>query len=298
MAYPTVSAPYGLQPINLIGGQVFAGSTREVPIQYGYSTNIFYGDFVNITRGLTTRLAVTDGGSATTGGTGYGQVGIFLGCRFTNPITKQLTFSQYWPASTLSGDAVAIISDDPDTVFKAAVVTTQGGTTIGSVARSMVGLNMTVSNLAGSTSTGNSSNGILASSAATTSTLPVRVVGVVPDTAAALGTATWSSGTTTLTVTNSAFSALPVGTDVSFLAANGQTVLTGNWVSTAAAANATSVVVNQQYAVAAAGGAAMALTAIPTGSTLVFTQFTEVLVKINFGVHSYYNATGAQSSAS
>lgn len=298
MAYPTVSAPYGLQPINLIGGQVFAGSTREIPIQYGYSTNIFYGDFVNITRGLTTRLAVTDGGSATTGGVGYGQVGIFLGCRFTNPVTKQLTFSQYWPASTLSGDAVAIISDDPDTVFKAAVVTSQGGTTIGSVARSMVGLNMTVSNLAGNVNTGNSSNGILASSAATTSTLPVRVVGVVPDTAVALGTATWSSGTTTLTVTNSNFSALPVGTDVAFLAANGQTVLTGNWVSTAAAANATSVVVNQQYATAAAGGAAMALTAIPASSTLVFTQYTEVLVKINFGVHSYYNATGATTSAS
>jgi hypothetical protein len=28
MAYPTVSKPYGLQPINLIGGQVYAGSTR------------------------------------------------------------------------------------------------------------------------------------------------------------------------------------------------------------------------------------------------------------------------------
>ena len=24
MAYPTVSAPYGLKPVNLIGGQVFA----------------------------------------------------------------------------------------------------------------------------------------------------------------------------------------------------------------------------------------------------------------------------------
>lgn len=297
MPYPTVSAPYGLQPINLIGGQVFAGSTREVPIQYGYNTNIFDGDFVNITRGLATRLAVTDGGSATTGAVGYGQVGIFLGCSFTNPVTKQKTFSQYWPAGTLAGDAVAIVSDDPDTVFKVAVVTTQGGTTIGSAARSMVGLNMTVSNLAGNVNTGNSSNGLLASSAATTAALPVRVVGVVPDTASVLGTATWSSGTTTLTVTNSAFSALPVGTDVSIIAANGQTILPGNWVSTAAAANAASVVVNQQYATANAGGAAMSLTAIPANSTLVFTQFSEVLVKINFGVHSYYNATGAQSSA-
>ena len=297
MPYPTVSAPYGLVPVNLIGGQVYAGSTREIPIQYGYNTNIFFGDFVNITRGVATRLAVTDGGSATTGAVGYGQVGIFMGCSFTNPVTKQKTFSQYWPASTLAGDAVAIVTDDPDAVFKAAVVTSQGGTTIGSAARSMVGLNMTVSNLAGSTATGNSSNGILASSAATTAALPVRVVGVVPDTATVLGTATWSSGTTSLTVTNSAFSALPVGTDVSIIAANGQTILPGNWVSSAAAANAATVVVNQQYATANAGGAAMSLTAIPANSTLVFTQYSEVLVKINFGVHSYYNATGAQSSA-
>lgn len=298
MAYPTVDKPYGLKPINLIGGQVFAGSTRNIPIQYGYATNIFYGDFVNITRGMITRLAVTDGGSATTGGVGYGQVGIFLGCTFTNPSTRQKTFSQFWPAGTLSGDAVAIVTDDPDTIFKAAVVTTQGGLVVGSAARSMVGLNMTVSNLAGNVNTGNSSNGILASSAAITSTLPVRIIDVVPDTAVALGSAVWSSGTTTLTVTGSNFTALPVGTDVAIIAANGQQIMTGNWVSTAAAANATSVVVNQQYAVANAGGAAMTLTAIPASSTLVFTQYTEVLVKINFGVHSYYNATGATTSAS
>jgi len=231
------------------------------------------------------------------GAPNQGQVGIFLGCSFTNPVTKQKTFSQFWPANTLAGDGVAIVSDDPDAIFKAAVVTTAGGTTIGSAAPSMVGLNMSVSNLAGNVNTGNSSNGILASSAATTAALPVRVVGVVPDTASVLGTATWSSGTTTLNLTNSTFSALPVGTDVSIIAANGQTILPGNWVSTAAAANAASVVVNQQYATANAGGAAMSLTAIPANSTLVFTQFSEVLVKINFGVHSYYNATGAQSSA-
>jgi hypothetical protein len=296
MPYPTVSAPYGLQPINLIGGQVFAGSTRNLPIQYGYSTSIYYGDFVAITRGQITRMAITDGGTAATGAPGYGQVGIFLGCSFTNPVTKQKTFSQYWPANTLAGDAVAIVTDDPDTVFKAAVVTTQGGTTIGSAAPSMVGLNMTISNLAGSANTGNSSNGVLASSAATTAALPVRVVGVVPDTAVALGTATWSSGTTTLTLTNSAFSALPVGTAVGFIAANGQYVDTANWVSTAAAANATSVVVNAQYGVANAGGAAATATAIPASSTMVFTQYTEVLVKINFAQHSYYTALGTQTA--
>ena len=48
MAYPTVSAPYGLKPVNLIGGQVFAGSTREIPIQYGSSVSIYYGDFVRV----------------------------------------------------------------------------------------------------------------------------------------------------------------------------------------------------------------------------------------------------------
>ena len=295
MAYPTVAAPYGLKPVNLIGGQVFAGSTRDVNIQYGYATNIFYGDFVAITRGFATRLAVTDGGSAATGAPGYGQVGIFLGCSFTNPVTKQKTFSQFWPASTLAGDAVAIVTDDPDTIFKAAVVTSQGGTTIGSASHAMIGLNMTISNLAGNINTGNSSNGILASSAATTAALPVRIIDMVPETSVALGTATWSSGTTTLT-TSALPQALPVGTEVGFLASNGQYVGTANWVSTAANAGATSVVVNAQYGVVNAGGAAATATAIPASSTLVFTQYTEVLCKINFANHSYYTALGSQTA--
>lgn len=295
MAYPTVAAPYGLKPVNLIGGQVFAGSTRNVNIQYGYATNIFYGDFVAITRGFATRLAVTDGGSAATGAPGYGQVGIFLGCSYTDPTTKQKRFSQYWPASTLAGDAQAIVTDDPDTIFKAAVVTSQGGTTIGGASHAMIGLNMTISNLAGNINTGNSSNGILASSAATTAALPVRIIDVVPETAVNLGTATWSSGTTTLTTSALPF-ALPVGTEVGFLASNGQYVGTANWVSTAANAGATSVVVNAQYGVVNAGGAASTATAIPASSTLVFTQYTEVLCKINFANHSYYTALGSQTA--
>ena len=299
MAFPTISGPYGLKPVNLIGGQVFAGSTRNIPIQYGYATNIFYGDFVSITRGFIARLAVTDGGSATTGAAGQGFAGIFLGCSYTDPVTKQKRFAQNWPASTLSGDAQAIVTDDPDTVFRAAVVTTQGGTVIGSAAPAMVGLNMTISNLAGNVNTGNSSNGVLASSAATTAALPVRIVGMVEETAIPLGVATWSSGTTTLTLsaTNNTLSALPVGTAVGFLAANGQYVGTANWVSTAVTTpNATSVVVNAQYGVVNAGGAAATATVIPTAATMVFTQYQEVLCKINFGTHGYYTALGTQTA--
>jgi hypothetical protein len=295
MPYPVVDRPYGLKPINLIGGQVFSGSTREIPIQYGYGTNIFFGDFVSITRGFAARLAVTTGASAATGAAGQGFAGVFLGCSYTNPLTRQKLFSQNWPAGTLAGDARAIVTDDPDTVFRAAVVTTQGGVTIGSASSTMIGLNMAISDLAGNVNTGNSSNGILASSAATTAALPVRVIDVVRDTAITLGSAVWSSGTTTLTV-SALPNALPVGTEVGFLASNGQYVGTANWVSTAAAAGATSVVVNAQYGVVNAGGVAATATAIPASSVLVFTQYQEVLVKINFGVHSYYTTTGTATA--
>jgi hypothetical protein len=273
MAYPTIDKPYGLQPINLIGGQVFAGSTREYPIPYGYSTDIFYGDFVGLTRGQIQRLSVSTG-------TAGNQTGIFLGCSYTNPLTKQKQFAQYWPASTLAGDAVAIVCDDPDTVFKAVVCSAT--TAVASGARAMIGQNLACINNTGSTATGNSANALLAPSdtPATTSSLPVRVLGLVTDTAVSLGTATYSS-ISTATVTCSALPfALPVGTDVGSLAANGQYISSGSFVDTAASAGATSFILNQ------APGTAFAASA-----TLVFIQYPELLVKINFGQHQYYSGT-------
>ena len=295
MAYPIVPGPYGFRPLNLIGGQVFAGSTRNLPIQYGYSTNIFYGDVVAITRGFVTRITLTTGAAAATGATGYGLTGIFLGCSYTDPVTKQKRYSQYWPASTLAGDAVAIVTDDPDTVFKSAVVTAQGGSTIGSVATAMIGLNIAGSDLAGNQNTGDSYNAVLSTSAATTAALPWRIVDIVRDTAVNLGTATYSSGTTTLTTSALPY-ALPVGTEVGFLASNGQYVGTASYVSTAASAGATSVVLNAQYGTVNAGGAAATAATIPASSTLVFTQYPEVLIKFNQGVHEYYQNTATQTA--
>jgi hypothetical protein len=277
MAYPVVSAPYGLLAQNLIGGQVFAGSTRMYPIQYGYATDIFYGDFVVLSRGFATRATVDTG-------TGLNQtVGIFLGCTFTSPVTKQKQFSQYWPASTAAGDCQAYVLDDPDAVFKAVVCSS--GTTVASGALAMIGTNLSAINNTGNTNTGNSANAVLApTNTPVTTTLPLRMVGVVTDTAVSLGTATFSSGTTTLTVSALPF-ALPVGTDVSVVTTNGQLASTGSFVDTAAAAGATSVVLNQ--------AATFTLNSGVYTSTVVFTQYPEILVKMNQGLHGYYSATGA-----
>ena len=274
MAYPVVAAPYGLKPINLIGGQVFAGSTREYPIPYGYATNIFYGDLVGLSRGNVARLAVSTGTLGTV-------TGVFLGCSYTNPTTKQKQFAQYWPASTLAGDAVAIVCDDPDTVFKAVVCNT--GTTVASGARAMIGQNLAmINNATGNVNTGDSSNALLApnNTPDTTDALPIRVLGLVPDTVVTLGSATYTS-ISTATVTCSALPfALPVGTDVGSLASNGQYIPSGSFVDTAASAGATSFILNQAP-----------VTAFAASSTLVFAQYPELLVKLNFGQHQYYAAT-------
>ena len=276
MAYPVISAPYGLKPVNLLGGQVFAGSTRMYAIPYAYGTNIFYGDFVSLTRGTVARASVSTG-------TGLNQaVGVFLGCTYTNPTTKQKLFSQYWPANTQAGDCMAYVYDDPDAVFQAVVCSAT--TVVASGAYAMVGQNLSLINNTGSASTGNSANAILAPTATpVTTTLPVRVIGVVPDTVVSLGTATWSAGTSTLTVSALPF-ALPVGTDVSVLTTNGQVAASGSFVATAAAAGATSVVLNQAATFTIGSG--------DYTSTVVFNQYPELLVKLQFGLHGYYSATG------
>ena len=276
MPYPTIDAPYGLIPVNLLGSQVNTNGTREYPIQYGLASDIFFGDFVQLSRGFVTRAAIA-------AGTGLNQtVGIFLGCSFTNPVTRQKVFSQNWPTGTLAGDAVAIVADDPDLVFKAAVCSS--GTTIASAAFAMVGQNISaINNASGNLLNGNSRNAVLAPTATpVTTTLPLRVIDLVRETAVSLGSATYASiATNTITVSALPF-ALPVGTDVASVAANGQLIRSGSFVVTAASAGATSVVLNQPPS-----------PVMVASSTVAFTQYPEVLVKLQFGAHQYYSATGA-----
>lgn len=280
MAYPTISAPYGFKPLNLIGSQVFSGGVRNYAIQYNYATSIFYGDFVTVSSGLVTRASVTSSTS------GKQSIGVFLGCSFTNPLTKQKQFSQYYPANTAAGDIQAIVCEDPDTVFKAAMVISSGSTTLASASQAIVGLNLAGSNLAGSTLNGDSSNALVAPTATPSTGLPFRVLALVPDTATATS-ATGSSSSTTITLTGSGLTtAIPQGADVGYLDANGQLIQTGSFVANSSgyAAGTTSIAIDKAIAVPGS------ITAIPSGSTIVFTSYPEVLVKINFGIHNYYAA--------
>ena len=285
MPYPQIPAPYGLKPINLIGGQVFAGGIRQYPIQYGYGTNIFYGDFVKVSAsapgGMLARAAI----GATTSSNAF--TGVFLGCTYTNPQTKQKQFAQYWPASTLAGDCTAYVCDDPDTVFKAVVCSAT--TTVASGALAMVGNNLSmIDNSTGNVNTGNSTNAVLAPTATPVTTiLPVRCVGVVEDTAIVYS-ATGSSSSTTITLTGSgAPAALPVGTSVAYLASNGQVIQTGSFLASGVSAGATSLTLNAQPNVQGSG------TNIGAASTIIFTVYPEILVKVNLLSHGYYSSTTA-----
>jgi len=272
-AYPTISAAYGFKPVNLIGGQVFAGSTRNLPIQYNYGTAIYYGDFVKLTSGYIEILANTISSNVA--------VGVFLGCYYTNPTTKQRQYAQYYPGNVLAGDITAIICDDPDTVFKVAVTTGASATTIGSASSIIVGQNMAGNTLTGSASTGNSSGAVVGSTPAS-STGNFRVMNLVPDTQVS-SSATYVSGTgtTTLTVAGLAVGqVIPIGTDV-YNVINGQLQFTGSSVTTAATVTSAT---SQALTVIASTAT------ISTTYSLALVQTPEVLVKITFGAHRYYVA--------
>jgi hypothetical protein len=178
MAFPTVSAPYGLQPINSIDGKPYAGAIRQIPIAAGFGTAIFNGDTVQINAdGYLIKSTSTNAGTI---------VGVCVGGQYVNS-SNQTVQAQYIPASisTASNLAYAYVVDDQQALFKVAVVTS--GTTMGTASRADVGSNVALVLNAGSTTTGNSAFAVTLTGAGTTATIPLRVIDVVPETATSAG---------------------------------------------------------------------------------------------------------------
>ena len=167
MAYPTVSTPYGFQPINRIGGNPFAGSTRLIPVDSGA---VFDGDLVELLNTGKCKVIASGTSAANT-------IGVCVGVQYTNS-SGQTVQAQYAPSSGVT-NVMAYVVDDPTVLFKVAVVSS--GTTIATLGRTAVGQNAEVIRNAGNANTGDSTQAI--SSTTSTSAYPIRIVDVVPDTA-------------------------------------------------------------------------------------------------------------------
>jgi hypothetical protein len=186
MAYPTVSAPYGLKAINSIDGKPYAGAIRQIPIASGYATAIFNGDTVKISGGYL--VADTSTNAAT-------PCGVLVGCSYINS-SGQPVQGQYYPAAaaTSTNPAFAYVIDDQQALFKVALVTAGTTTVVSSTvgARStLVGQNIALVQNSGSTITGDSAIGATVTGAGTTATIPLRVIDVVPESAQVISGTTY-----------------------------------------------------------------------------------------------------------
>jgi hypothetical protein len=180
MAYPTVSAPTGLNPVNRVDFMPYAGATRLLPIASTYNTAIFNGDVVMIKGGNIIKSTVTiDSTSDNTANLTYG---VFMGVQYVNS-QSQLVQAQYYPGNSVSS-AFGYVVDDPMAAFKVAI-TYSGNATITTANSSIVGTNQTLRQGTGSTSTGDSAVSLIAPvvGSGNAAAAPVRVIAVVPETA-------------------------------------------------------------------------------------------------------------------
>jgi len=181
MAYPTVSAPYGFKPINRFDGIPYAGATLQFPITA--STAIYYGDTVKLVDGGT----ISQSGATTTGTI----IGVFQGCQYVNS-SGQTVQAQYCPSSGVT-NPIAYVVVDPTAEFIVAVTTTGNTSVVTGANATIIGTNVAqTAYTAGSTATGDSVAAIVlpANAVGNATTLPFRVVAVVPDTAYANATGT------------------------------------------------------------------------------------------------------------
>ena len=166
----TTASPYGLKPINLIGGQSFTGgSIRDIAMTANSSNGIFFGDLVRILDGQPSAVTSTPVPSE------EGLVGVCVGVSYTDPTLKYTQFAQFLPANAVNAGYTNIlvrVVDDPDQLYQVQAD--------GSVTAAKIGNNAELTNFSqGSTTTGNSKVSLDQSTIANTSTLAVRIVDLV-----------------------------------------------------------------------------------------------------------------------
>ena len=176
----TVSAPYGLKPINLIGGQSFTGGTiREYLLTTNNTAPIYTGDLVQLGAAVAGQPTVV---TATPTTSSAGIAGVCVGVRYQLS-GQQLgypLYAEYLPANAVTAGYTNIfirVVEDPDQLLQVQ--------SLGSIGYDSIGKTAALANFTAGTgsTTGNSTSGnsvvAMASTAANTSALAVKIVDLV-----------------------------------------------------------------------------------------------------------------------
>jgi hypothetical protein len=169
-----LSGGYGLRPIGKVGGNPFNNATTQYEIANDYTTAIYNGGIVIPLAGGT--IAISDQAVA--------PLGVLGGVEYVDSVTGKTTWLNYWPGSnSVSVDTnhpvKAFVYDDPMQLY---VVVADGTNTNRATALADTFANCDMASVnSGSTNTGMASDMLDISSAATTNTLDVRIVGLFED---------------------------------------------------------------------------------------------------------------------
>ena len=169
MAYPSVTAPYGLKPINRFDGLPYAGATNQYPVTSGQA--VYNGQVVAFVTGGTVSPVASR--TANTNA-----VGVVVGVQYTNS-SGQTVQAQYAPASGVT-NVIAYVVNDPAAEFKVAV--TGNNSTITPIAGTCLNSNVLLIVGTGDPATGNINSSVDGTTAGATATSLFRITGLVPET--------------------------------------------------------------------------------------------------------------------
>ena len=150
----------GFHPSRVRGAGANSTGFNEYPIANARSGSIYQGDLVKVTTGTICPIAAT---------TDFA-VGVFMGCRYVDPTSKQPVWSKYYPSGVSSDDSkvFAFVDDDSRSTF---IIQADASVTAGA----MNSFNFNVTLGTGSDETGISGFGLKASTA-TSATAEIRPI--------------------------------------------------------------------------------------------------------------------------
>jgi len=159
-------AAFGLRLSRSGNGSDLIGMQNKYRVAANYGTSIFQGDIVKaVTGGGVERIAA--------GNTDL-VLGVFNGCRYTDPSSGKETFSNFYPASTNAADIEAFIIDAPHAQYE---IQADAAFPVAD----LFGNFDIVDATAGSTASGTSRTEIDVTTGATTAGLPLKAIDISTD---------------------------------------------------------------------------------------------------------------------